>query len=202
MAQDEAARVAAVLEEAARLHEGAKAYAAASTVTAARAMTRALRAGGKVLAFGNGGSASDAQHFAAELVGRFERERRGLAAIALSADTSVVTAIGNDDGFDRVFARQVEALGRAGDLALGITTSGGSSNVVAALAAARAGGLVTVALTGRDGGAAGAAADIHVNVPSPVTARVQEVHRTLLHAMCELVERDLGGEPPVPGSRS
>jgi D-sedoheptulose 7-phosphate isomerase len=143
-----------------------------------------------VLVFGNGGSASDAQHFAAELVGRFTRERRALAAVALTTDTSILTALANDYAFDRVFARQVEALGRPGDVALGISTSGASANVVAGLEAARAGGLVTVALTGRDGGAAGAAADIHVNVASPSTARVQEVHRTLLHALCELIERE------------
>ena len=160
------------------------------TVEAAAAIVESLRQGGKVLVFGNGGSATDAQHFAAELVGRFARERRGLAAIALTADSAVVTAVANDYAYEQVFSRQVEALGREGDVALGITTSGRSASVLAGLAAARAGGLTAIALTGQDGGAAGAAADIHVNVASASTARVQEVHRTLLHAMCELIERE------------
>jgi phosphoheptose isomerase len=158
-------------------------------VAAADAMVRAMRNGGKVLVFGNGGSAADAQHAAAELVGRYQRERAGLAAIALTADASVLTSVANDYGFERVFARQVEALGRPGDVALAITTSGASANVVAALDAARARGLQTIALTGRDGGAAGRAAAIHVNVPSSSTPRVQEAHRTLLHVICDLVER-------------
>jgi D-sedoheptulose 7-phosphate isomerase len=112
-----------------------------------------------------------------------------MAAVALTADPGVLTSISNDYGFERVFARQVEALGRPGDVAFGISTSGGSANVLAALHAARARGLKTVALTGRDGGAVGGAADIHINVPSSSTARVQEVHRTLLHVICDLVER-------------
>ena len=178
------------LAEAARLH-GEAMPAAEATAAAAEAMIAALRGGGRILACGNGGSASDAQHFAAELVGRFERERAALAAIALTTDTSIVTAVANDYDFARVFARQVEALGREADVLLGISTSGGSANVVAAFEAAKAGGLTTVALTGRDGGAAGAAADIHINVPAASTARVQEVHRTLLHALCALIEREL-----------
>jgi D-sedoheptulose 7-phosphate isomerase len=182
--------VAHALAEAARLH-GAAVSAAGPAAEAAGAMIAALRSGGRVLACGNGGSAADAQHFAAELVGRFERERAALGAIALTTDTSVVTAVANDYDFSRVFARQVEALGRPGDVLLGISTSGGSANVVAAFAAAKAGGMTTVALTGRDGGAVGAAADIHVNVPAASTARVQEVHRTLLHAVCALIEREL-----------
>ena len=141
--------------------------------------------------FGNGGSAADAQHMAAELVGRFQRERAALAALALTTDTSILTSIANDYSFDRVFARQIEALGRPGDVALGISTSGGSPNVVRALEAARARGLATIALTGRDGGAAGRAADVHVNVADDSTARVQEVHRTLIHAICEMVEAEL-----------
>jgi phosphoheptose isomerase len=182
--------IAARLSEAESAHAATRAAGVATTAAAAAAMVAALRAGGKVLAFGNGGSAADAQHFAAELVGRFERERRALAAVALTTDTSIMTAVSNDYVFDRVYARQVEALGRPGDIALGISTSGKSPSVLAGLAAAQAAGLVTVALTGYDGGPAGAAADIHVNVPSSCTARVQEVHRTLLHAICELVERE------------
>lgn len=181
----------AALTEAIALHERVRAAGLGPTMAAAAAVTTALRAGGKVLVFGNGGSAADAQHVAAELVGRFGRERRGYAALALSTDTSALTSIANDYGYERVFARQVEALGRPGDVALGITTSGQSPNVVRALETARTGQLVTIAFTGRDGGAAGRAADVHVNVPSDVTPRVQEVHMTLLHVLCELVEREL-----------
>jgi D-sedoheptulose 7-phosphate isomerase len=183
--------VSRALADSARLHEQAQAVAVTPTAAAAEAMVTALRGGGKVLVCGNGGSASDAQHFAAELVGRFERERRAIASIALTTDTSILTAIANDYAYARVFARQVEAIGRAGDVLLAISTSGESASVLEALAAAKAGSITTVALTGRDGGLAGAAAEIHINVPSPSTARVQEVHRTLLHAMCELIEREL-----------
>ena len=140
-----------------------------------------------MLAFGNGGSAADAQHLAAELVGRFEMERRPLAAIALTPDSSIVTAIANDYGFEQVFSRQVEALGRQGDVAFGISTSGRSRNVEAALQAAKTQGMITVALTGRDGGKMGADADVHLNVSEASTARIQEVHRTILHAICSLV---------------
>jgi D-sedoheptulose 7-phosphate isomerase len=161
-------------------------------LTAAQAIEAALADGHKVLAFGNGGSAADAQHLAAELVGRFMRERAALAAIALTADTAILTSIANDYSYKQVFARQIEALGQAGDVALGISTSGESPNVSAALQVARARGLKTIALTGRDGGSVGAAADIHVNVPDQNTARVQEVHRTLLHVMCEVIEDGLG----------
>ena len=191
MAGDFAAVVTRTLEAAVRLHEQSKAASTAATVAATEAMVAALKAGGKILVCGNGGSASDSQHFAAELVGRFERERRALPSIALTTDTSILTAIGNDYSYDRVFSRQVEAIGRAGDVLMGISTSGGSRNVLEAFAVAKTAGMKTVALTGRDGGAVGAAADIHINVPSPSTARVQEVHRTLMHAMCDLIEREL-----------
>jgi len=183
--------VTRILDDAARLHGEARVVSLPATVSAANAMIASLRAGGKILICGNGGSASDAQHFAAELVGRFERERRALASIALTTDTSILTALANDYSYTRVFARQVEAIGRRGDVLIGISTSGGSANVLEAFAVAKAAGLTTVALTGRDGGAVGASADIHINVPSPSTARAQEVHRTLLHAVCELVEREL-----------
>ena len=162
---------------------------------AAAAIVDALTRGGKLLLFGNGGSAADAQHVAAELVGRFRRERAALAAMALTSDTSVLTSIGNDYAYDRVFARQIEALGRPGDVAIGISTSGASPNVVAGLEAAKALRLQTIALTGRDGGAIGRAAAIHVNVPSDVSARVQEVHRTLLHIICDLVEKAFVDRP-------
>jgi len=174
------------------LHERAR-QSPQQVLDAAAAIIGAMRGGGKLLIFGNGGSASDAQHVAAEFVGRFQRERAAMAALALTTDTSVLTGIGNDYAFERVFARQIEALGRKGDVALGISTSGASPNVVAALDAARALGLQTIALTGRDGGAVGRAAAIHVNVPSESTARVQEVHRTLLHVMCDIAERSVAG---------
>jgi phosphoheptose isomerase len=161
----------------------------APVTAAADLVVASLRRGGKVLVFGNGGSALDAQHVASELVNRFERSRAALGAVALTTDASVVTSIANDDSFERVFARQIEALGRKGDVAFGISTSGDSPNVVAGLKVARDTGLGTIALTGRDGGRIGAAADVHVNVPSTSTARVQEVHRTLLHVICDLVER-------------
>jgi len=173
------------------LHQQVRDAGLDTTVAAAAAIVASLRQGGTVLVFGNGGSAADAAHMAAELVGRFRRERRGYAAVALTADPSVITSIANDYGYERVFARQVEALGRPGDIAVAISTSGESANVVGALDAARTRGLTTIALTGRDGGRAGRMADIHVNVPSAATPRVQEVHRTLLHVICDLVETQL-----------
>jgi phosphoheptose isomerase len=178
----------AAFDEAIALHQRVRDGDGTPVIDAADAIVAALKRGSKVLVFGNGGSAADAQHTAAELVGRFQLERVALAAVALSTDTSVLTSIANDYAFERVFARQVEALGRAGDVALGISTSGGSPNVVAALEVAHGLKMQTIALTGADGGAVGSAAAIHINVPSPITARVQEVHRTLLHVICELVE--------------
>lgn len=186
---DPRALVASIFSETIALHDRVSRLDPGPVVAAAAAIVGALRGGGKVLVFGNGGSAADAQHAAAELVGRFERDRPGFAAVALTADASVLTSVGNDYGFDRVFARQIEGLGRRGDVALAITTSGQSANVVTALQSARERGLHTIALTGRDGGPAGRAAEVHVNVPSESTARVQEVHRTLLHAICALVEK-------------
>ena len=186
-----AGRAAATLREAARAHERAAANAA-SIVRAVDAVVTALRQGRKVLAFGNGGSAADAQHFVAELVGRYEVERRAWPAMALSTDTSVLTAVGNDFGFDRVFARQVEAHGQAGDVAMGITTSGRSPNVLRGLETANARGLVTIALTGR-GGEAGQMAAIHLGVDEDRASRIQEVHITMLHVLCELVEEELNG---------
>ena len=158
---------------------------------AAEAIAEAFGNGQALLVFGNGGSASDAQHFVTEFVGRYQRERRAVPALALTADSSLLTAVANDYGFERVFARQIEAFGAPGDIAFGITTSGESPSVVEALKAAAERGLVTIALTGRDGGAAGQVADIHVNVPHAVTARVQEAHIALLHVLCELVEEEL-----------
>ena len=183
--------VEAALDGAIALHQRVRGQDLMPVVRAAEAVRQACAGAGKVLAFGNGGSAADAQHLAAELVGRFERHRRALAAIALTADASVMTSVSNDESFARVFARQVEGLGRPGDVAVGISTSGRSANVVAALDAARSRQLTTVALTGGDGGAVGRLAEIHINVPDDSAARVQEVHRTLIHAICRIVEAGL-----------
>ena len=183
--------VKAVFEACIAIHERMRAMDLQPVADAAAAILAASRDGRKLLLFGNGGSAADAQHMAADLVGRFQRERRPVAAVALTTDTSVVTAVANDYTFDRVFVRQIEALGNRGDIAFGITTSGRSANVVAGLRAASARGLRTIAMTGRDGGTVGGEVDIHINVPDPSTARVQEAHRTLIHAICELVEREL-----------
>jgi D-sedoheptulose 7-phosphate isomerase len=169
-------------------HARARASAPAAVIEAAATIQGALAAGGKLLAFGNGGSAADAQHIAAELVGRFQRDRRGYAALALTTDTSTLTSVANDYGFDRIFARQIEALGRPGDVALAISTSGESPNVLGGVEQAKAQGLRTIALTGRGGGPVGRLADVHVNVADESTARIQEVHRTLIHAICQLVE--------------
>jgi D-sedoheptulose 7-phosphate isomerase len=188
-----AGRIDALFAETIRAHEASRGSVVAPILGAVDALLAAFSRQGKALIFGNGGSAADALHFAAELVGRFERDRRGLAALALPADTSVLTSVANDYGFERVFARQVEAFGVAGDVAIGISTSGASANVCAALEAARNRGLVTIAFTGSDGGAVGRAVDIHVNVPHASAARVQEVHRTLIHAVCELVEKGIDG---------
>ena len=190
VSREEAATVAdAIFAGTIALHERVRRHLG-PTVLAALAMRDVIAGGGRILVFGNGGSAADAQHFAAELVGRFMRERPAMGSIALSTDTSILTALANDYSFRRVFVRQLEALARPGDLAFGISTSGESPNVLDALRYAREQGLRTVALTGRDGGSIGAAAEFHVNVPDQNTARVQEVHRTIMHAMCELIERE------------
>lgn len=151
-----------------------------------------LSKGGKLLFFGNGGSAADAQHLATELTVRYVRDRQALAALALTTDSSALTAIGNDLGFEHLFARQIEALGRPGDVAIGITTSGVSPNVVKGLAAARARGLVAAALTGRDGGAVKAVADPCLIVPAEAAARIQEMHILLGQMLCAAIERELG----------
>jgi D-sedoheptulose 7-phosphate isomerase len=156
----------------------------------ALAMTAALRAGGKILWCGNGGSAADSQHLAAEIVGRFRRERRGLPSVALTTDTSILTAIANDCGFESVFSRQVEALGLPKDLLVGISTSGNSPNVVAALQAARSQGLVTVAFTGAGGGKLAPLADHLFAVASRDTARIQEAHILAGHMLCDWIEQD------------
>ncbi len=151
-----------------------------------------VKGGGKILFFGNGGSASDAQHLATELTVRFISDRPSIPAIALTTDSSALTAIGNDMGFQQLFARQVEALGRKGDLAIGISTSGNSENVLLALKEARARGLTTVGFAGRNGGKMGEVSDILLVVPSQVTAHIQEMHITLGHLLCAALEQGLG----------
>jgi len=169
----------------------------AQIARAGEALAAALKSGHKALACGNGGSAADCQHFAAELVGRFERERPGLPAVALTVDTSALTAIANDYDFDRVFSKQVEALGVPGDVLLAISTSGNSKNVTEAIRAAQAKGLVVIGLTGRDGGAMAKMlrpTDFHLNVAHPRTMRVQEMHLLAIHCLCEVVDNLLFGE--------
>jgi D-sedoheptulose 7-phosphate isomerase len=177
-------------------------YAAAEILSkpiadAVHAVVGCITAGGKVLACGNGGSASDAQHFAAEFVGRFERERPGLAAIALTTDTSILTAIGNDYDFNAIYSKQVQALGAPGDVLLAITTSGNSANVLAAVEAAKAKEMTVIALTGRGGGKLRerlGETDVHICVPHERTARIQEVHILVLHCLCDAVDLQLLGE--------
>jgi D-sedoheptulose 7-phosphate isomerase len=177
-------------------------YQAAQVLTkpiaqAIQAILASVTSGGKVLACGNGGSAADAQHFAAEFVGRFERERPELAAIALTTDTSIITAIANDYNFNVIFSRQVRALGQSGDVLLAITTSGNSANVLAAVEAAHERDMVVVAMTGRGGGKMNQAlrdTDIHICVPHDRTARVQEVHLLTLHCICDGVDAQLMGD--------
>ncbi|MHB1123912.1 MAG: phosphoheptose isomerase [Ramlibacter sp.] len=181
-------------------------YQAAQTLSkpiaaAVQAVLACVTSGGKVLACGNGGSAADAQHFAAEFVGRFERERPELGAIALTTDTSILTAIANDYDFERVFAKQVRALGQAGDVLLALSTSGNSANVLAAVEAAHEREMTVVALTGRGGGKIGNAlheTDVHVCVPHERTARIQEVHLLTLHCICDGVDAQLLGEQETP----
>ena len=177
-------------------------YAAAEVLSkplaeAVEALVGCITASGKVLVCGNGGSASDAQHFAAEFVGRFERERPGLAALALTTDTSILTAIGNDYDFNSIYSKQVQALGNPGDLLIAISTSGNSGNVLAAVGAAHAKDMTVVALTGRSGGKLGALltdTDVHICVPHDRTARIQEVHGLALHCLCDAVDQQLLGE--------
>ena len=164
---------------------------------ASHAMVVCLKNGGKILSCGNGGSAGDSQHFAAELVGRFEREREELAAIALTTDSSILTAVGNDYSFDEIFSKQVRALGKPGDILFAISTSGNSKNVVAAIDAAHLKRMHVVAMTGRNGGnIAGLiqAGDVLLNVDSQMTTRIQEVHLLMLHCLCDAIDNLMFGE--------
>jgi D-sedoheptulose 7-phosphate isomerase len=184
------ASIAEHLAVAERMREVAPAIA-----QAAEAMIASARSGNTLLACGNGGSAADAQHIAAEYVGRFQRERRPLPAIALNTNTSALTAISNDHGYDAVFARQVRAHGRPGDVLLALSTSGESANVIEAIGAAREAGMVTIALCGAAGGAVSQACDIAIDVPATATPRIQEMHILVGHILCGLVEEAVCEKP-------
>ena len=184
-------RIGQHFQDSAQTKLDASAMLAPSIAEAVEAMVGCLLGNGKILACGNGGSAADAQHFAAELVGRFEMERQGLAAIALSTDTSIMTAIGNDYGFKAIFDKQVRALGQPGDVLLAISTSGKSANVIEAIHAAHDNELRVVALTGKGGGEIAELLfdnDVHICVPSERTARIQEVHLLTIHCLCDGID--------------
>jgi D-sedoheptulose 7-phosphate isomerase len=192
-------RIRTQFAESARLKQDAAAELAPVIARAAALLTECLLGDGKVLACGNGGSAADAQHFAAEMVGRFERERPELPAISLVTDTSILTAVANDYAFDQIFAKQVRALGAKGDVLLAISTSGNSRNVVAAIEAAKDREMRVIALTGRGGGRIGAMLaepDAHICVPHERTARIQEVHLLAIHCLCDAVDNALLGDEP------
>lgn len=188
---DPIAIIAARFRESAQLKLASVDALAPAIAHAGALLAACLHSGGKLLVCGNGGSAADAQHFSAELLGRYERERAGLPAIALHADTSTVTAVANDYGYEQVFARQVQALGRPADVLVAISTSGNSPGILRAVEAAQREGLGIMALTGRDGGALAPllrSTDVEIRVPAQVTARIQEVHILVLHCLCELID--------------
>ena len=187
-------RIAEILRHSARVHEQA-ATLAGEIEQAARMIIEALGQGGKVAFCGNGGSAADAQHLASELVGRFQMERRPLAAIALTTDTSILTSVSNDFGYLHVFSKQVEALLQAGDVLVALTTSGNSPNCLEAVKTARERDVGTIALTGAGGGAIAELVDLCLAVPAEQTARIQETHITIGHVLCELIEEALCGDP-------
>ena len=192
-------RVAAHFAESAQLKLAASQILAGPVARAGLLLAEALGGGGKVLACGNGGSAADAQHFAAELVNRFETERPPLAAVALTTDTSTLTSIANDFSFEQIFAKQLRALGRRGDVLLAISTSGDSANVIEAIRVARSLGMRVVALTGKGGGKVApliGGEDVHVCVPHKSTARIQEVHLLVLHCLCDAIDFQLFGAKP------
>mgnify|MGYP003547581033 FL=1 len=191
-------RIRAHFEESMAVKQASLAVLVAPIAEAAALLATTLRKDGKILSCGNGGSAGDAQHFAAELLNRFEMERPGLAAMALSTDTSTLTSIANDYAYEQVFSKQVGALGRAGDVLLAISTSGNSANVVAAAQAAHERGMRVIALTGRDGGRLAAVlreGDIEIRVPARRTARIQEVHLVVIHCLCDAIDQALFGTP-------
>jgi D-sedoheptulose 7-phosphate isomerase len=188
------AQVVASLQEGADLRIKVGKDWAPTIVQAASIITGCLRSGGKLLFFGNGGSAADAQHLAAEFVGRFLLERAGLAAVALTTDSSILTAVSNDYGFDQVFARQVQALGRPGDVVIALSTSGNSPNVLEGTREAKKHNIKTVGLSGKDGGALVKEVDVAITVASTNTARIQECHIAIGHLLCELVEANVGND--------
>ena len=188
-----AGRVEKIFRQSAEVHARAAATLGPVVAEAAVLVVSALRDGAKVLLCGNGGSAADAQHIAAELAGRLRRERAGLPAVALTVNPSVLTAVSNDYGYEMVFARQVEAIGREGDVLIGISTSGGSPNIVRALETARDRGITTIGLMGERRGPMEAYCDVAVAAPSSDTQRTQEIHIAVGHAICEIVESDLFG---------
>lgn len=181
-------RIVKIIDESIRAKEYVRKSETAGIEKAAGAIIKSLKTGGKLIIFGNGGSAADSQHIAAELVGRFKKERKALAAIALTTNTSTLTAIANDYGYDATFSRQIEALGRKGDVALGISTSGNSKNVIEALKKAGALGIVTIGMAGGDGGRMKADCDILIKTGIKNTARAQESHIMIGHILCELIE--------------
>jgi len=194
---DHVPRIRAHFTDSAQLKLAAADALAPAVARAAELLATCLLGDGKILACGNGGSAADAQHFAAEMIGRFERERPELPAISLSTDTSILTAVANDYTFEQVYAKQVRALGAKGDALLALSTSGNSANIVAAIAAAREREMYVVALTGKGGGQVGAmlaAGDVHLCVPHERTARIQEVHLLMIHCLCDAIDNTLLGE--------
>jgi D-sedoheptulose 7-phosphate isomerase len=191
------ARIASHFDDSARLKQQSAKQLSAPIARAVGVMCAALKAGGKILACGNGGSAADAQHFAAELVNRFERERAPLAGLALTTDSSGLTSIANDYGYEQVFEKQLRALGRRGDVLLAISTSGNSASVLAAMRAARELGVAVVALSGNGGGKMAALlgqGDVHICVPHQRTMRIQEVHLLALHCLCDGIDAELFGD--------
>jgi phosphoheptose isomerase len=195
--RDRAALIGDIFKASIEVKTASAAQLTPALCVAGTRLIECLRGGGKILTCGNGGSAADAQHFSSEMLNRFERDREGFAALALSTDASTVTSIANDYHFDEIFAKQIRALGRAGDVLLAFTTSGRSPNIVRAIAAAHARDMSVLLLSGRDGGAAAqalASNDLELRVPDTRTARIQEVHLTLIHCLCELIDLEFLGE--------
>ncbi len=186
------ARISAIFDDSVETKRRASSLLAPAVASAGALIADALRSGHKVLSCGNGGSAADSQHFAAELINRFETERRALAAVALTTDSSTLTSIANDYSYDRIFSRQIEALGAPEDVLLAITTSGASPNVADAIRAAHEKGMRVVLMDGKDGGAAAAAirpTDVELRVPSNSTARIQEFHLLIIHCLCDFIDK-------------